>query len=166
MRSRIQRKSQKSACATRRMCKESINIMRLSATALLLVLTTGVTPIGAMAQTPQEPAAAPVVIPIRLSNFAFTPDHLRLRVGVPVRLQLVNESSGGHSFVAPAFFAASAFAPGSAPPPGGKLEVAGRTTVELTLIPRTPGSFAVECTHFLHTLFGMKGTIVVTASSG
>ena len=128
---------------------------------VIVTLTTCIVPVGVMSQPSQNPAAAPEVITIRLSNFEYNPDQLHLRVGVPVRFQFVNESSGGHNFTAAAFFAASAFAPGSSPPPGGKIEVAGRTTVELTLIPRTPGTYRVECTHFLHSLFGMTGTIVV-----
>ncbi len=101
---------------------------------------------------------------VQLSSFAFRPDHLHFRVGTPVRLQLVNESSGGHDFSAPAFFAASAFPTGSAPS-GGVVEVAGGHTAEITLIPRVPGTFKVECTHFLHSLFGMTATIVVDGPS-
>src|SRR6202044_2103775 len=47
------------------------------------------------------------IVTVRLSNFAFDPNYLRLKAGVPIRLQLVNESNGGHDFSAPAFFAAS-----------------------------------------------------------
>jgi plastocyanin len=99
-------------------------------------------------------------ITVRLSSFAFNPDQLRLRVGVPVRLHLENESSGGHNFSAPAFFAASIFPTGS-PPQNGKVEVAGKSSEDITLTPRAPGTYKVECTHFLHSLFGMTGTIVV-----
>jgi plastocyanin len=28
-------------------------------------------------------------------------------------------------------------------------------------VPRTPGTYRVECTHFLHSVFGMHGTIEV-----
>jgi hypothetical protein len=43
---------------------------------------------------------------VRPSKFAFDPDHLRLKAGVPVRLRLMNESNGGHDFSSPAFLAA------------------------------------------------------------
>jgi plastocyanin len=115
---------------------------------------------------PPTPSAQPSrdqvaeTINVRLSSFAFHPDQLRLRVGVPVRLHLENESSGGHNFSAPAFFAASIFPTGS-PPQNGKVEVAGKSSVDITLTPRAPGTYKVECTHFLHSLFGMTGTIVV-----
>jgi uncharacterized cupredoxin-like copper-binding protein len=103
-------------------------------------------------------------ITIRLSNFAFTPNQLSLRMGVPVDLHLVNEAGGGHDFSAPAFFAASAF-PKGASPQGGKIDVPANGSADVTLIPRAPGTYKFECTHFLHSLFGMTGTIVVTPAS-
>jgi plastocyanin len=102
-------------------------------------------------------------ITIRLSNFAFSPDHLRLRAGVPVRLHLENESGGGHNFSAPTLFAASNFPTGS-PPTNGKIEVPSKTSADVVLIPRAPGVYEFKCSHFLHSLFGMTGTIVVAAS--
>jgi plastocyanin len=132
---------------------------------LFLVLTAGVIPDAARSQ-PSQTTAAPQEIVIRLSSFAYDPDPLRLRAGVPVRLRFVNESNGGHNFVAPAFFAASVFAPGVSPPPDGKVEVAKGSTVELTLTPRAPGTYPVRCSHFLHSFFGMTGTIVVVGPSG
>jgi plastocyanin len=122
--------------------------------------------------------AAPIVVPptawpqplqdqsvetvtIRLSNFAFNPEQLRLRVGVPVRLHLENAASGGHNFSSPALFAASILQDGP-PPRNGKIEVAGSSSLDIVLTPRAPGTYKFECTHFLHSLFGMTGTIVVT----
>ena len=100
-------------------------------------------------------------ITVRLSDFAFDPEHLSLKTGVPVRLRLVNDSGGGHDFSAPAFFAASSIQPGSLPPTDGGFEVGSHQTVEITLIPRIAGTYPLECTHFLHSLFGMNGTIQV-----
>jgi len=97
-----------------------------------------------------------------LSNFAFTPKLLQLRVGVPVR-HMVNDSSGGHSFSAPAFFAASTY-PSGTPSRDGKVELAAHASADVTLVPRTGGTYKVECTHFLHSLFGMTGTIVVSGA--
>jgi uncharacterized cupredoxin-like copper-binding protein len=99
-------------------------------------------------------------ITIRLTNFAFTPEQLHLRVGVPVRLHLVNDSSGGHSFSAPAFFGAGAY-PSGAPPRDGTVEIAAGASVDITVVPHSAGTYKVECTHFLHSLFGMTGTIMV-----
>ena len=33
--------------------------------------------------------------------------------------------------------------------------------MDITLTPRATGTYKIECTHFLHSLFGMTGTIVV-----
>lgn len=140
--------------------------MRTVTTFLVLVLTACAAPVAARCEPLQGPAALEEIV-IRLSNFAYDPDPLRLRAGVPVRLRLVNESSsGGHNFVAAAFFAASAFPPGVAPPPDGTVEVAAGATAELILTPRVPGTYKVRCTHFLHSLFGMTGTVVVSGAAG
>jgi plastocyanin len=117
-------------------------------------------PRAAWAQSPQGPTPE---VTVRLSNFAFTPKLLQLRVGVPVRLHLVNDSSGGHSFSAPAFFAASTY-PSGASPRDGRVELAAHASADVTLVPRTGGTYKVECTHFLHSLFGMTGTIVVSGA--
>ncbi len=110
-------------------------------------------------------AAAPAeqTVTVKLSDFAFAPDHLRLQAGVPVHLRLVNENGRGHSFSAPALFAASRFPLGGAPA-RGTVEVPGDATVDLTLIPGAPGRYRLTCTHFLHSLFGMGGTIEVVAA--
>jgi uncharacterized cupredoxin-like copper-binding protein len=109
----------------------------------------------------QPATAAGQTVTVTLSNFAFEPEHLRLKSGVPVRLRLVNDSSGAHDFSAPAFFAASSFPPGTPEPEDGGIDVASHQTAEVNLIPRTPGTYRLRCTHFLHGLFGMHGSIEV-----
>jgi uncharacterized cupredoxin-like copper-binding protein len=109
-------------------------------------------------------AAEPETITVHLADFSFNPAQLRLRAGVPVRLHLVNDSTGGHDFSAPALFAASAFPVGT-PPAGGKVELGARQSVDIVLEPRVPGTYRVECTHFLHSLFGMTGSVVVEAGA-
>lgn len=112
------------------------------------------------------PAATPdwqqaEVVQITLSNFAFTPAALHLHKGQAYRLHFINEGSGGHNFSAPEFFKAAQIDSDDA----GKLN---RGTVDLEkgeardirLVPAA-GSYAVKCTHFMHTTFGMKGTIDV-----
>ncbi len=103
------------------------------------------------------------VVTVVLTNFAFTPARVALRAGVPIRLRLVSQSDGGHDFSAPAFFAKSSFPTGSTAPTGGAIEVGSQQTVEIALTPLVPGSYAVECTHFLHSLFGMTATIDVVS---
>ena len=105
-------------------------------------------------------APAPDTIAVHLSNFAFMPNQLRLRASVPVRLHIVNDSTGGHNFSAPLLFSASAF-PEGAPPTDGKVEVGPKSSVDIVFVPRVPGSYKAECTHFLHSLFGMTGEIIV-----
>ncbi len=100
-------------------------------------------------------------VTVLLSNFAFDPEHIQLKSGMPVQLRFVNESNGGHSFSAPAFFAASSFPPGTSAPEGGEIEVTSHQTVVLQLVPRQPGTYSLKCTHALHDLFGMTGAIEV-----
>ncbi len=135
----------------------------------LATLLLAVTLAGCAGKT--APVATPAVstgsttetVTVALTNFAFTPDRITLRAGVPVRLRLVNQSTGDHDFSASGFFAASSFSAGSTAPPDGKVEVAPQQTVEFALTPRVAGSYPVECTHFLHSLFGMTATIDVVS---
>jgi plastocyanin len=118
--------------------------MRYSLFAALLI---GLPLQGAVA----EPRAD---VEIVLANFSFTPTTLRLKAGQPVTLHFVNRGSGGHNFAAPEFFA------GVASVRGGKVELAKGERRDVTLTPRA-GTYQVRCTHFLHSGFGMKGTIIV-----
>ncbi len=135
--------------------------MRPASLILILALS------ACAAHRPAAPGSGPIAdgstVTVKLSNFAYDPENLRLRAGVPVTLRLVNESDGGHDFKAPGFFAASTFPPGSSPPPGGAVDVDAGATVELALVPREPGTYPVDCTHFLHHAFGMTGTVEIVA---
>ncbi|HEX3346626.1 MAG TPA: cupredoxin domain-containing protein [Acetobacteraceae bacterium] len=137
--------------------RRSMHRMR-SVTSILLLTIASLVPIAASPQSVRAPEAA--TITIRLSSFAFTPERIRLRVGVPVHFHLQNESSGGHDFSAPALFSASVVTSGLVPS-DGTVEVSAGTSVDITLVPRTPGTYQIRCTHFLHSLFGMTGTIFV-----
>jgi plastocyanin len=98
---------------------------------------------------------------VAMSNFKFAPAQLELRANTPVVLQLRNESSGGHSFTAPEFFAASRVDPASVRYiQAGRVEVPGHQTVTLSLTPAA-GEYSLKCSHTLHSAFGMKGVIVV-----
>jgi len=132
---------------------------RMKAVTIAVLAAPIVVPPTAWPQPLQDQSVETVTI--RLSNFAFNPEQLRLRVGVPVRLHLENAASGGHNFSSPALFAASILQDGP-PPRNGKIEVAGSSSLDIILTPRAPGTYKFECTHFLHSLFGMTGTIVVT----
>jgi plastocyanin len=136
-------------------------IMRIIASTLIIALAAFSTPLSGSAQQTRAPAGGDATIEVRLSSFAFDPENLRLKAGVPIRLRLVNDGSGGHDFSAPAFFAASSILPGSLQPPNGDVAVRSHQTVEIAVVPRTPGIYRVECTHFLHNFFGMHGTVEV-----
>jgi plastocyanin len=127
-------------------------MIRLAAVAML---------IGLMWLAPVGAALEFETITVHLSNFAFVPDRLRLRAGVPVRLHIVNDSSRGHNFSAPALFLLGSSFPDGAPPASGKVEVGPNGSENILLVPRAPGTYKLECTHFLHNLFSMAGSIVV-----
>lgn len=98
------------------------------------------------------PAAAQERVDIVLANFSFTPAALHLKAGRPVVLHFVNKGSGGHNYAAPEFFGGAV--------PGGKVELDKGESRDVAITPRA-GHYRVKCTHFLHTTFGMKGTIDV-----
>ena len=124
----------------------------LLAAALALVAT------QSSAQAPDYNRA--VAVEVVLKSFSFTPDLLHLRAGVPVRLTIRDEK-GGHNFAAPAFFKAARIATEDVGKVrSGKIELQGGEAVTIRLVPAA-GSYKLTCTHFLHTSFGMKGTIVV-----
>lgn len=128
-------------------------LMRTIELALVIALGACSTPPTARVQQIAQPPGEGATLTVQLSDFAFEPDHLRLR--------LVNDSGGDHDFSAPAFFAASILQTGSSVPPDGGIEVAAHQTVEIALVPKMPGTYPLECTHFLHDLFGMDGTIEI-----
>jgi plastocyanin len=110
--------------------------------------------------------AAPVsgqstIVRVDLTNFRFTPAQLEMKANVPTMLELRNQSSGGHSFAAPAFFAAAHVAPASAGRiRDGRVEVPAHGTVRLALTP-VAGNYPLKCGHLFHSALGMKGRILV-----
>ena len=114
----------------------------------------------AAAQPPPDWSRA-ASVDVTLKSFSFTPEILSLRAGEPLRLTIRDEK-GGHNFAAPAFFAAAWIAPEDrAKLSNGKVELEGGETVTIRLVPAA-GRYKLTCTHFMHTTFGMKGTIVVS----
>jgi plastocyanin len=113
----------------------------------------------ALAQGINWATATPVTV--ALSSFAYAPSTVRMPAGVPVRLVLTNDSSGGHNFAAPEFFAAATVREEDrASIRRGAVEVRRGSGVTVTLIPRA-GRYRLRCTHLLHTSFGMSGDIIV-----
>ena len=109
---------------------------------------------------PAVAAAQPAArnVEVRLSNFSFTPNTIRLRAGEPVVLHLVNVAHGGHDFAAPEFFAAASGVSG--PVARGRVELHGNQSVDVRVTPAR-GHYHLRCTHTMHTAFGMHGEIDV-----
>lgn len=122
----------------------------------LVLLTIPLAPVdGAVAQI-ETP------ISITLTNYAFTPSALNLKVGTPYHMHFTNNGSKDHNFSAPEFFAASQIAPeDQAKVEKGRVALDAGQSADITVTPDHPGTFAVECTHFMHRMMGMHGSIVV-----
>ena len=98
---------------------------------------------------------------VELSNFDFVPRELHLHAGQPVALVLANGASGGHDFSAPEFFAAARIEPADAAlVTDGEIDVPAKSMRTVHLVPAA-GTYKLTCTHTMHAMFGMKGTIVV-----
>jgi len=115
--------------------------------------------IAALSLVAGSPASAqPAVQTIALWSYGYSPKPIHLKAGRPVRLVFVNRSGKGHDFTARDFFARSRILSGEVR--GGEIELRGGQTKTVTLIPAA-GTYAVYCSHFLHSAFGMRATIVV-----
>ena len=125
-----------------------MSLSRLAVAAALSVLVTA----------PVASQAAPPSVTIIVRSFSFAPQPIHLRAGQPVTLTFVNQSGSGHDFTAGAFFAASTITAGAAP--DGEVELRGHETKSITLIPRA-GVYPAHCSHFMHSMFGMKDQIIV-----
>lgn len=100
-------------------------------------------------------------VEIVLADFSFSPKALTLKAGQPVTLRLVNRGSGGHDFTARAFFSAATMdASARSVLRKGRVSLKKGESHAITLTPAR-GQYEVHCSHFLHTSFGMKGTITV-----
>jgi len=104
-------------------------------------------------------------VTVKMTDFDFTPSKVSFESAQPVKLTLVNDGTDVHDFAAPAFFAASSLRQGSRGPAGGKVSLAKGQSAEIDLVPGAAGTYPLTCTEFLHDMFGMTGTITVTAAS-
>jgi plastocyanin len=101
-------------------------------------------------------------VDVQLTNYAFAPSTLNLKAGTTYRLHLVNASTKGHDFTAKEFFAASQVAAADqAKIEDGEVEIPGSQTADITVTPSHAGTYPLTCSHFMHTMLGMKGNIVV-----
>ncbi len=103
------------------------------------------------------------LVHISLTSYAFTPSTVALKAGTTYRLHLTNDSGKSHDFTAAGFFAASTVAPEDKAKleEDSEVEVEAGKSADITLTPNRAGTYPLTCSEFLHTTFGMKGTIVV-----
>jgi uncharacterized cupredoxin-like copper-binding protein len=139
--------------------------------ALLMVLA-----LAGCASRPSKPDALPTAaadidwtaaktVTVKMTDFDFTPSTVSFEAAQPTKLILVNDGTDLHDFSAPAFFAGAALRQGSTGPAGGSVAVGKGKSAEIDLVPGAPGTYPLTCTEFLHEMFGMTGTITVTAAS-
>lgn len=102
------------------------------------------------------------MVTVELSSFRFSPDIIQLDHGKAYVLHLANISDGGHNFSAKQFFAAAQVEPADQGKiRNGRIEVGGREQVDIHLTAPAPGTYKLNCSHFMHAPFGMTGQIVV-----
>ncbi len=114
------------------------------------------------AQSAQPDWSKAQTVTISMSNYAFEPKSLHLKSGQPYRLHFTNTASGGHNFDAKEFFAALTVSTADkAKIEDGKVEVDPMQAVDIDVVPAKAGTYAVTCSHFMHTMMGMKGEAVI-----
>ena len=114
-----------------------------------------------LAVTGPAAAQSAETINISLSDYAFAPAALELKAGTAYHLHFTNAGSKDHDFTAPEFFAAAQVAPDDqAKIRRGKVAVDKGHEVDVTVTPAA-GNYKASCTHFMHSMMGMHGTIAV-----
>lgn len=122
---------------------------------LLLIAIPMIPPAAASAQTA-------IPISVTMTDFAFAPGTLDLKAGMTYQLHFINSGSKDHNFTAPEFFAAAQIAPeDQAKLEKGAVALGRGQSADVTLTPAQPGTFSAECTHFMHKMMGMHGSIIV-----
>ncbi|GAA0728263.1 cupredoxin domain-containing protein [Sphingomonas japonica] len=101
-------------------------------------------------------------IEIEMSNFKYSPATITLAHDKPYVLHFVNHSGGGHDFVAENFFTAANVAPADRVyVKTGGIRLNGGEGLDIHIVAPAPGRYKAHCSHFMHSTFGMTGTIVV-----
>ena len=121
---------------------------------ILATLVIAAAPLTAAAQTTES-------ITISLTDYAFTPSSLELKAGTAYRLHFTNAGSKDHDFTAPEFFVASQVAlDDQAKVNRGTIAIDKSQEVDVAVTP-VAGIYPFTCTHFMHKMMGMHGTITV-----
>ncbi len=106
-------------------------------------------------------------VTIVLSEYKFAPADPIFQSDRPYRLILRNKGERTHAFVSEGFF--KAIAAQKLVSPSGTVTTPALETVEiepgeekqLYFVPVTRGTYALECSIFLHNTFGMEGEITI-----
>jgi uncharacterized cupredoxin-like copper-binding protein len=108
-------------------------------------------------------AQAQTAVTVSMTNYAFAPSTLTLKAGETYRIHFSNDSSKGHDFSAREFFQAATVAAADKGKleDGDEVELDGGQSADITLTPNRAGTYPVTCTHFMHSMLGMTGQIVV-----
>lgn len=108
-------------------------------------------------------AQAESAVTVSMTNYAFTPGTLNLKAGETYRIHFSNDSNKSHDFTAREFFQSSTIAPGDKAKleDGEEVELEGGQAIDITLTPNRAGIYAASCTHFMHSMLGMTGMVVV-----
>ena len=121
----------------------------------VLAIAATVLPMSALAQSA-------TVINVSLTSYAFSPSMLSMKAGTTYRLHFTNDSSKSHDFHAPEFFAASQIAQVDKDKiEDGSVELDNGQAVDVTVTPTRAGVYSVDCSHFLHSMLGMHGKIMI-----
>ena len=106
-------------------------------------------------------------VTVKMTEYAFTPSMISLRLGVPTKLVLRNEGKEHHYFVSEKFFRTIATrkvqgSDGEVKAPAfTAIEVYAGKSMEWFLVATEKGTFDVVCTAKGHADHGMKGMIEV-----
>jgi plastocyanin len=116
----------------------------------------------AAASGPAFAQDAPTPITVQLTDYRYTPAEIDLTHGQSYVLHLVNPHGGAHDLSAKAFFQTVTLAPASAAVVhDGDIEVKGGQSADVAFTAGAAGTYEMHCTHPMHSMFGMKGKIVV-----
>jgi plastocyanin len=106
--------------------------------------------------------AQPTVIKVEFSEYKFMPAEIDLNRGQSYVLHLTNTGAKGHDLSAKGFFQTVSLSPGSAAKvKNGAVDLDQGESTDIAFIPQTAGTYEMHCTHFMHSMLGMKGQIVV-----
>jgi uncharacterized cupredoxin-like copper-binding protein len=97
-------------------------------------------------------------VEVRMVEYAFVPNALRLHHGVPYQFHLVNAGKEGHDFTAADFFAAVHVKNPEALNNGNSIYLTPGAAADIYLIAPTVGLFGLRCAD--HDWAGMTATIV------